>query len=313
MQNLTKKALAFACLASSLSMLATGAAAQTTVQTLSILDRGKDAGDNVQLQITTSQPVTPQAQIIVSPYRLVIDFPNSSPGSELRNLAVNRGDVKDIRVGLFAKNPPVTRLVVDLKAPIVYQVSPSGQNLVFTLSSATRATAMPEKAEADAAVPPKALSHADVHFKQGMMSIHADKVSLAEVLLDVHRATGADIQIPPGAAQEQVFFDLGPAPAREVMAALLNGSNFNFVVVGSDRDPNTLRSVILTSKNAGGASMPIDPSVQPGEAIPPQQFSNTMVPDASRQDMRTLPDMGPQPEIPAGDQEDPGDTPPPSM
>lgn len=313
MQNLTNSALAFAWVVSSLSMVTTGAAAQATVQTLSILDAATNAGDDLQLQITTSQPVTPQAQIIVSPYRLVIDFPNSSPGVALRNLAVNRGDVKDVRIGLFSKNPPVTRLVVDLKAPIVYQVSASGQNVVFKLSSAMRATAMPEKIEAAVVPPPALVSHAEVQFKRGMMSIHADKASLAEVLVDVRRATGADIQIPPGAAQEQVFFDSGPAPAREVMAALLNGSGFNFVVVGSDRDPEALRSVILTSKNGGGVSSPVDSSVQQGDSVPQQQFPATMVPDLSRQDMRPLPDTGALPDMPAGEQEDPGDTPPPSM
>jgi AMIN domain len=312
MQNLTRYALAFAWLASSLCVVA-----QTTVQKVSVLDSGKDAGDELQLQIATSQPVTPEAQIIVNPFRLVIDFPNSSPGAELRNLTVNRGDVKNIRVGLFGKNPPVTRVVVDLKAPVVYQVSTSGQNVVLKLSSATRATAMPEKVVvAAAAAVPQAPPppRAEVHFKRGMMSIHSDKASLAEVLGDVRRATGAEIQIPPGAAQEQVFFDLGPAPAREVMAALLNGSGFNFVVVGSDDDPNALRSVILTSKNGGGVSMPIDTSSQQVDAIPPQQFNNNMAPDSSRQDMRNMPPDGNVPaEVPVGDQEDPGDTPPPSM
>ena len=40
---------------------------------------------------------------------------------------------------------------------------------------------------------------------------------------------------------------------------------------------------------------------------------NDLLPDLSRQDMRPLPDTGALPDMPAGEQEDPGDTPPPSM
>ena len=36
-------------------------------------------------------------------------FPDSLPGKDLHNQAINRGEVKDIRVGVFAEHPPVTR------------------------------------------------------------------------------------------------------------------------------------------------------------------------------------------------------------
>lgn len=314
MRGFSKRALICVWFAGSFC-LALSAQSATTIRTLSVVNAnpsaGKAAGDDLELQISTSQPVTPQAQILISPYRLVIDFPNSSPGADLRNLLVNQGDVKGIRVGLFGKNPPVTRVVLDLKAPVVYQVSASGQNVTFKLSSASRATAMPstvpepEPVVAAAVVPPK--PRVQVYFNRGLMSIHADKASLAEVLVEVRRRTGADIQIPPGADQEQVFSDLGPGSARDVMSALLNGSRFNFVVVGSASDPNALRGLILTPKSGSGMTMPAESSAQ--ESMPAQQFPNTMQPDA-RQEMRRQPDPAVQPQMPA-EQEDPGDTPPP--
>jgi AMIN domain len=315
MQGFSKRALICLWFAGSFC-LAAAAQSATTIRAVSVVNAnaaGKDAGDDLELQITTSQPVTPQAQIVVGPYRLVIDFPNSSPAAELRNLLVNRGDVKGIRVGLFAKNPPVTRVVLDLKAPIVYQVSSSGQSVVFKLSSASRATAMPSNVPepapvaAAAVAPPK--PRVEVYFNRGLMSIHADNATLAEVLIEVRRQTGAEIQIPPGADQEQVFTDLGPAPARDVMSALLNGTRFNFVVVGSASDPNALRSLILTLKS-GGVSMPAESS-SAQDSPSQQQFPNAMQRDASRQDMRNPPDSPVQPQMPV-EQEDPGDTPPPS-
>ena len=46
-----------------------------------------------------------------------------------------------------------------------------------------------------------------------------------------------------------MVIDSGPAPASAVLAELLNGSGLNFVVVGSEADPNILRSVILSRKS----------------------------------------------------------------
>jgi AMIN domain len=37
------------------------------------------------------------------------------PGSSLHNQPINDGEIKNIRVSLFTKIPPVTRVVIDLK------------------------------------------------------------------------------------------------------------------------------------------------------------------------------------------------------
>ena len=83
-------------------------------------------------------------------------------------------------------------------------------------------------------------------FVNGMLSIRADKATLAQVLFEVQRQTQAEIAIPAGAEQEQVVADLGPAPARDVLASLLNGSAYNFIFVGTEL---TLEQVILTRRD----------------------------------------------------------------
>jgi hypothetical protein len=95
--------------------------------------------------------------------------------------------------------------------------------------------------EASAPLPP--MPFVSVTFVNGMLRIHAEKASLAEVLFEVHRQTQAEIAIPAGAEREQVLADLGPAPARDVLAALLNGSRYNFIFVGNEFK---LEQVILT-------------------------------------------------------------------
>jgi hypothetical protein len=86
-----------------------------------------------------------------------------------------------------------------------------------------------------------------VSFVNGLLSIHAEKATLAQVLFEVQRQTRADIAIPAGAEQEQVAADLGPAPARDVLAALLNGSHYNFIFVGNEL---SLDQVILTLRES---------------------------------------------------------------
>jgi hypothetical protein len=86
-----------------------------------------------------------------------------------------------------------------------------------------------------------------VTFENGMLRIRADKATLAQVLFEVQRQTQADIAIPAGAEQERVVVDLGPAPAREVLASLLNGSPYNFIFMG---DETTLERVILTRRDS---------------------------------------------------------------
>jgi hypothetical protein len=85
-----------------------------------------------------------------------------------------------------------------------------------------------------------------VTYTDGMLRIRALRATLAEVLYEVQRQTQADIAIPAGAEQEKVVADLGPAPARDVLAALLNGSHYNFVFVGNEL---TLERVILTLRD----------------------------------------------------------------
>ena len=94
-----------------------------------------------------------------------------------------------------------------------------------------------------------------VSYQNGMLSITAQNAPLGDILREIRKQTGASIDVPPN-ANERVVTRLGPAPAREVLANLLNGTSFNYVMVGSAADPNALASVMLTPKPIGGAESP---------------------------------------------------------
>jgi len=208
------------------------------------------SGQAVEVEIRTTGKVKPQSQALGGPDRIVVDFPGALPAPELRALNVGRGSLKGIRAGLFASNPPVTRVVLDLTSPQKYQIF-AARNAVMLKVGATAAPAIrspedgpaSEAAEAPAAEPSK-LS-LEVIFRNGMLRIHTERATLAQVLFEVQKLTGAEIAIPAGAESEEIAADLGPAPAREVLATLLNGSRYNFIFVGNNRGRN-LQKAILT-------------------------------------------------------------------
>ena len=107
-----------------------------------------------------------------------------------------------------------------------------------------------------AAAPPPTLaqmpaSAPQVAFQSGELTISAQNSTLGDILKEVRAQTGATIELP-GNAPERVVGTFGPGPARDVLTSLLNGSHFNYLLLGSPTDPNTLDRVILMAKS--GAS-----------------------------------------------------------
>ena len=88
----------------------------------------------IEVEITTTRSVPLRSQVVSGPDRLILDFPGALPGSDLHDQAINRGQVKGIRVGLFAQNPPVTRVVIDLKSAQPYRIYPSGKTVIVRLT-----------------------------------------------------------------------------------------------------------------------------------------------------------------------------------
>jgi AMIN domain len=253
-----------------------------------------------QIQIQASHGSQPQVQLVSNPERLVVDIPNSIPGAGLRGLAINRGDVRGVRVSLYSAKPPITRVVVDLNAPEWYRVVPNASGLAVMLGGDGESaqntqpvigwvSARVESAHAGPIVLRKApatrvqpVNGVSVFFDRGLLTIHAANATLSEVLFQIHQQTGVEIAIPSGTEQERVASDFGPGTPRQVLEQLLNGTDLNFVAVGSASDPNQLRSVVLSRKTgepdppsaflpAESAAAPTAPVTDPQNYEPPPQ------------------------------------------
>ena len=86
----------------------------------------------LDIEISGNGPMTAKAMKLSSPARVVIDIANAVPG-RTQTIAVNSGDVKDVRMGRFQSAPPVTRVVVDLTTAREYELVPSGNKVVLKL------------------------------------------------------------------------------------------------------------------------------------------------------------------------------------
>lgn len=266
------------------------------------------SGGATEIEIEATVRIVPEVQVVTGPDRLVIDFPKATPGPQLRPVAVNQGEVKGVRVGLLSTKPPVTRVVLDLKSPQAYQLFPVGKSVIVKLGGAVGIAAAPTPGAAPNSAPAPAVEPAksfEVSFQDGMLSVMSTKGSLADVLAEIRKQTGADIPIPAGAEQEEVAASLGPGTPRDVVSQLLNGSRYNFILIGADNDPNKLERVILSPKGAGEI-MVQDRPPRP-EPVPVAQMQG---PDRS---VASAPAAAPPPpeEQPQGDSMPPETTPQP--
>jgi hypothetical protein len=114
-----------------------------------------------------------------------------------------------------------------------------------------------------------------VTYEGGQLSIVAHNCTLADVLRAVKKQLGADLDVPPNAT-ERVVADLGPGTPREVITDLLNGTHFNYVIVGSASDPTAVQSLALTPKTGGTETASATAPNRPG--VPPRVFQPGMVP-----------------------------------
>jgi hypothetical protein len=83
------------------------------------------------------------------------------------------------------------------------------------------------------------------------LRIEAANSSLAQILQDVATATGTKME--GFDADQRVFGSYGPGPARDVLSQLLQGSGYNFVMIG-EQGQGTPRQLVLSSHHAGLAT-----------------------------------------------------------
>src|SRR6516162_2623571 len=80
--------------------------------------------DDIQIEISSSQAVTPNVSKLSSPARILVELPETTVATAQNKIPVGSGGVKGVRIGMDGKNPPTTSVVVDLEKAITYDVAP---------------------------------------------------------------------------------------------------------------------------------------------------------------------------------------------
>ena len=110
-----------------------------------------------------------------------------------------------------------------------------------------------------------------VTYSGGQLTISAVNSTLADILAAVRSRLGAKVDFPQTAAQERVAVQLGPGNPRDVLAQLLHGSPFDYILLGSDQDPHVVTDILVTRRQAqtggttvaGGSQNPAPAQAEP--------------------------------------------------
>jgi hypothetical protein len=109
-----------------------------------------------------------------------------------------------------------------------------------------------------------------VTYRDGQLTINAENSTLAAVLGLVAEKTGAVIEVPPGSGLERIVEHTGPGRAEDVLASLLNGSPFDFVIVGSSQPRHDLTQVLLSLRGPDAAA----PTIASAAPVQPNPVNN---------------------------------------
>jgi hypothetical protein len=119
----------------------------------------------------------------------------------------------------------------------------SGQNSLRPSVSSDQPDAAPESSQ-PAAAPPIA------QVTDGKLTIRANGQDFSSVLESVRSVTGMTLEMPPGANSDPVFLNVGPANVGDALVALLDGTNYNYIIVGSEQDSRVVKRLILTERTS---------------------------------------------------------------
>lgn len=143
------------------------------------------AADSVQIEISSSQPVTPRLSTLKSPNRLLVEFPETVVASSQNKIAVGSAGVKGVRVGMDGKTPPTTSVVIDLEKELAYDLTPGAAGkVILTLHAQGAAPSVaknsPAPVKAAPAAAPKAATPVSQPQVAGKPAAVPTKVAVAK-------------------------------------------------------------------------------------------------------------------------------------
>ncbi len=141
------------------------------------------------------------------------------------------------------------------------------------------------------------LGQVAVTYENGEVTVKARNATLGQVLRAICSRIGAELDAE-SEDREPVVGTFGPGAAKDVLASLLIGSHFNYVMQTSDDDPTMLARVIVVPKAKDSNAQ--DRLAQ--KQLTPPQVSPTPAQDRIAQNQVPHPQVSPTPTTPVVDE-----------
>ena len=174
-----------------------------------------------------------------------------------------------VKTGIVAKAPAADRLSATSTQP----VAPLKRAALKTNSSAAKTTAAktrksgkqsaaviePAPLVAMPSTPPQEIPQppprpeqmppvpAKVTYQNGLLMVQAPNSTLSDIFNGIRSRASIQFEGAQGAS-DRVAANFGPAPADQVLTALLRGSRFDYVIIGAPDNPDLVQRVILTPR-----------------------------------------------------------------
>ena len=106
------------------------------------------------------------------------------------------------------------------------------------------------------------------------LTIRANGQEFSSVLDAIRTVTGITVDMPTQDRGEPVFMTLGPVSTKDALVALLEGTRYNYVIVGSDRDPRVVTRVILSERSSSLPGALVASAQEAPVAPQPELYAN---------------------------------------
>jgi hypothetical protein len=177
------------------------------------------------IEVLSTRPLTPEIQVVENPLRLVIDLPGSTIGTARTRIPFRNEQIKSVRLNQFQSTPPVSRIVLDLAAPVQYTWDANGNRLNIRVRADDASRAKPQSVVGLSIGPkpvavPVAIGTSGSLVETGSRVASGSSISAGDEVAVLRLRRGGEVRVCPGTT-----ISVATSPSgQELMLGMSRGS-----------------------------------------------------------------------------------------